>query len=282
LPFKNRLGNVVFDHPCRSAPLPEICQTSLPLTPWTDEKTRRLPGLNPVAAGDWLIVDEVYAAQMDYRETLLETRQDQVYRQAKDADRAAAELLQRVLAEVAVKPGYKVNADTVRCPDGRLVNIDRNAPLITAARLVQEDLVILQKPADEHVLTAAVLCFPASWSLDEKFGRTLTGIHVPVASYDGDIGLRVQRMFDFIKPEMPMWRANYLVYSDPDLFQPRRENARRVVSPKGRHWVRVERQCLLRLPVSQAVVFSIHTYVVPLENLSAADRTSLMKARPIA
>ncbi len=146
---------------------------------------------------------------------------------------------------------------------------------------MQEDLVILQKSADEHGLTAAVLCFPASWSLDEKFGRTLTGIHVPVASYDDDIGPRVQRLFDFIKPEMPMWRANYLVYSDPDLFQPRRENARRVVSPEGRHWVRVERQCLLRLPVSQAVVFSIHTYVVPLENLSAADRTSLLKARPI-
>ena len=38
-------------------------------------------------------------------------------------------------------------------------------PLIKAARLVQEDLVILQHIDGAWVLTAGVVCFPSHWSV---------------------------------------------------------------------------------------------------------------------
>ncbi|GKY89023.1 heme-dependent oxidative N-demethylase family protein [Sinisalibacter aestuarii] len=261
-----------------------ICQSELPLRPWAEARTARLPGLNPVEPGDWLRVDEVYAAQMAYREDLLATRRDEVHALAPDARPAAEALLDAVLAEIAAKPGYSRRGGRVICPDGRAVEIDRQAPLVTAARLVQEDLVVMQQPegAEEHILTGAVLCFPASWTLSEKFMRPLTGIHVPVPVYDDNIARRVQRLFDGLREGRPIWRANALVYADPDLHQPRREGERRKLPPDGPRWLRIERQVLNRLPVPRSVVFSIHTYVIPFERLTGEDRAALAAHRPVS
>ncbi len=259
--------------------LREICQNSLPEKPWLAEKTRRLPGLNPITPGDWLRVDDAYGAQMAYREALLSERTDEVYQLSDAAKPAATELLQRVLSEIENVAGYKISADHVICPDGRKVTLDHNEPLRTAALLVQEDLVLMEKTGDEHVLTGAILCFPASWTLAEKFGGTLSTIHVPVDPYTVDMGVRVQRMFDFIRTETPMWRANFLVYSNPDLFQPRHVYDRRSVDEGGPRWVRVERQCLVKLPKTGAVVFSIHTYMVPIDILAADEKAALLQTR---
>jgi len=256
----------------------EICQSHLPLKPWMAENTRRLPGLNPLVPGDWLWVDDVYRAQMARREELLAEKRNQVYRMSPGAVPAAAELLARILTELDGRPGFSRKTGALGRPDGRRVRLDGPDPLIVAASLVQEDLVILEKRGDQHVLTGAVLCFPASWSLDDKFDHDLTDIHAPVARYTDDVGRRVQRVFDLIRPENPMWRANHLIYSDPELFQPRRTSDRRSVDPDGPLWARVERQCLLRLPKTGAVVFSIHTFVVPLSKLSEAERAALLAA----
>ena len=95
--------------------------------------------------------------------------------------------------------------------------------------------------------------------------------HTPVASYDGDIARREQRLFDGVQPSRPIWRANSLVYGDPELYQPRREEAARDKKVTGEKWVRVERQSIVKLEETGAVVFSIHTYIVPFSRLEIAD-----------
>ena len=95
------------------------------------------------------------------------------------------------------------------------------------------------------MLTGAVLCFPSSWTLADKLGKPLLRIHAPVASYDAQMGARVQRMFDAIRPEQPLWRANLLRYTNPALYQPRPEFAPKDKRDDG-DFVRSERQCLLR------------------------------------
>ena len=259
--------------------MPVICQKALPLRPWAEPATARLPGLSPVAAGDWLIVDDAYGAQMAYREDLLATKRASVLRRAPGAAAAAAELLGNVLAEIAPKPGFACDGSGVTCPDGRTVTLERSDPLATCGRLVQEDLVILEKAegAGEHVITGAVLCFPASWTLDEKFGRPLTRIHRPVPRYDSDIARRVQRLCDGIRPGAPIWRANALLYGDPELHQPLREDAPHLRPPDDApRWLRMERQTLARLPESGAVVFSIHTYVLPFSALDRANQAAAL------
>jgi hypothetical protein len=234
-----------------------------------DPRLSRLPGILPLAPGDWLRVDEVYAAQMAERERLIATDLDAVHACLPEAQEASEELLAAV--EVLLPGlGFSPVHGGWRCPDGRRVAVDPARPLITLGRLVQEDLCILQPGATGHVLTAAILCFPASWTLSEKLGRALPGIHRPVDGYEGSLAARVQRLFDAIRPEQPLWRSNALAYADPSLFQPRREDERREAVGKPAY-IRSERQCLLRLPRTRAVVFTIHTYVVRRETLSDAE-----------
>lgn len=259
--------------------MPEICQTVLPVAPWMAAHTRRLPGLNLLERGNWLLVDEAYGAQMAYRAELIATKRQAVHRMVESARPAASELLDLVLENLRAMAGFDVGDSEVVCPDGRIVAIDRAEPLITCGHLVQEDFNIMQKQGDEHVLSASILCFPASWSLEEKFLRNMTSIHLPVGKYDAAIALRVQRMFDLIQVERPMWRANFLIYSDPDLFQPRREAERRKISATPPHFLRSERQCLVKLPKTGAVVFSIHNYVLRLEALREDQRQSLLTVK---
>ncbi|MEX0349902.1 MAG: DUF3445 domain-containing protein [Paracoccaceae bacterium] len=232
-----------------------LLQSSIPYDPLTP---RPLPGIAPLRIEDWLIRDEAFAGQMAQRDALLAERRADVLAMHDTARPAAEELLDLVIA--LAYPGAGPN---VTRPDGVAVTIDRADPLGTLGRLVQEDLCILQKQGSEHVLTGAVLCFPASWMLAEKYLRPLVAIHEPVDAYDGSIAKRVQRLFDGVQPERPLWRFNALWYAEPDLHQPRSANARRrTPAAKTADYLRSERQSILRLPQTRAVIFSIHTYVL--------------------
>ncbi len=257
-----------------------ILQAGLPHDPWGDPALSRLPGMKPVAPGEWLQVDEAYGAQMAERARLLAARRDAVLALDPGAVPAARELLARVVEELSRKPGFRRAGARMHCPDGRCVRLDEAAPLETLAHLAQEDFCILEKRGgDEHLLTGAILCFPASWTLAEKFMRPLGGIHRPVRGYDAAIARRVQRMLDMIRPEAPLWRANALFYRDPALFHPRREGDPRPEEKGEAPFIRSERQTLLRLERSGAIIFSIHTWLIARESLSPAQRRSLARAR---
>ncbi len=223
-----------------------------------------LPGIAPLEMAEWLQVDEAFAAQMAERERLLAERRGDVLAVTEAGQGAAAELLEVVLDWLAGNaPAYDVSATQVLRPDGVTVTVDRDDPMGTLGHLVQEDLCILEKQGEEHVLTAAVLCFPASWRLADKIGRPLTTIHVPVPSYDEGIARRVQRLFDGVREGRPLWRFNVLSYAAADLYQPvPRQHQSALAGGPELPFLRSERQSILRLPKTQACVFSIHTYVV--------------------
>lgn len=238
----------------------EILQDALP--PEMTGETG-LPGMAPAEPQGWLRVDEAYGAQMQRRLELLRDQRDDVLWMDPEALSAAQEVLAQVL-DLLPALGFEVSDHTVQCPDGRSVGIDRTAPLLTMGHLVQEDICLLQKQGEEHVLVGAVLCFPASWRLAEKAGRPLVGIHAPVAEYVDNLARRVQRLFDGVRVGRPLWRFNRLWYDDPELHQPRSAKSPRRIKPdeKAAPYIRSERQCVVRMPVSDVVVFSIHTYVV--------------------
>ncbi len=252
-----------------------ICQTTLPVAPWMDVLGARLPGLQPVADGDWLRVDDAYAAQMAYRDRLLTERRDDVFMRVAEASEAETALFDEVAAAAQTLPGFQRLEHGIRRPDGVIVNPEHEfSPVIAAARLAQEDFLILEQTADGHVLTSGVLCFPASWTLAQKMGRNMIGIHQPVDRYDDGIAKRVNRVMDVLQARNAVWRANVLCYNDPELHQPHLEHERRPFDPDGPVYVRVERQALKRLTPA-AMVFSIHTYVVPIEALTPEQAASL-------
>lgn len=252
-----------------------ILHSELPFAPWTKPAGQRLPGVMPLDRKAWLICDEMYGPQMAERAALLAQRPEDVLATLPEAAPAAQELLDEVLCDLPAL-GFCLRGDTVRRPDGEDVPLDRTRPLWTIGHLLQADFCLMQKPdgAAEHVLTGAVLCFPSSWTLSEKLGKPLLRIHLPVDSYTTHMGARVQRMFDAIRPEQPLWRANILRYTNPALFQPKPEFAPKEKRDGGA-FIRSERQCLVKLPKTGAVVFSIHTVLVHRDSLTQAQRIAL-------
>jgi hypothetical protein len=246
-----------------------VFHQALPHYPWMIPHLARLPGTQPLTQGDFLRQDEAFAGQMALRDGLIAQNLGAVHGLMPMAQSAAQELYDVVLARLAKAAGYRMDTDQVLRPDGVMVPLDRLNPLQTLGRLVQEDLCILQPVGPEHVLSGAILCFPASWTLSQKLGRPMGAIHNPVASYTPNMAARVQRMLDAIRPDHGLWRMNYLTYAVPDLHHPLPENAPRPRGPDiDKPFVRCERQCLIRLPTTGAVVFTIHTYLMRRSDLS--------------
>jgi hypothetical protein len=262
-------------NPMQDAP---ILQDRLPLFPWASEATRRLPGIQPVQGRDWLRLDEAYGGQMALRDRLIAGQPEVVHALMPKARPAADELYTVVLDWLRAEPGFVVGSDAVTRPDGVSVPLNPEAPLLTLGRLVQQDLCLMEANGPEYDLTGAILCFPASWTLAQKIGRPMTGIHQPVEIYDAALAARVHRLLSAIRPEQPLWRMNFFTYDDYMLHHPRVEGDWRR-QPTGLAYVRCERQTLLRLPASQAVVFAIHTILVDARRLDAADYAALHAAK---
>ena len=237
-----------------------VLQSKIPEAQRVQASTR-LPGMVALGDGGWLVRDEVFAEQLALKARLIAQRRGDVLAVLPGAEAAVAELYSVVLAALSADPGYRTSDEAVVRPDGAVVIPDASDPLLTLSQLVQEDLCVLEKRGDEHVLVAALLCFPAAWTLAEKIGRPLLRIHAPVRHYDGQIAQRVQRLFDGVRAGRPMWRANLLRYDNPALYQPHLEATPRPVGRDDSPFERSERQTVLRLPVSGAVLFAIHTAV---------------------
>ena len=256
--------------------MPYICQDHLPISPWMKSVTRRLPGVQPLKSDGCFLVDEVFHLQMKHRKNLLYSRRDEVYFNDFETKIVSEELLEFVISELKKNDRYCFNGHKITRPDGVEVDLLSGDPLSVAAMLVQEDLLLLRKESFEHILRAGVLCFPASWTLNEKKNKSLTSIHDPVQEYGNSIASRIESMFSHLKPEKPIWRANFLLYDDFELFQPRLEkdekgNSRRKLS----QFMRVERQTLNKLPESKCILFAIHTFVVPYANLAPDQKQTL-------
>ena len=149
-------------------------------------------------------------------------------------------------------------------------------PLEIAARLVQEDLCVMGKiePDGEYVLTSACVCFPTRWNLSEKAGRSVNMIHEPVPGYTGSLAVPMNRFFDRLRVDRPVWRTNWSLLDDPSLFQP---NGHESAAPSDdinehnageRLWLRTERQTLRRLPASGDILFTIRIYVNALASMA--------------
>lgn len=250
-------------------------QSHLPFAPWADPRTRRLPGTLPLDPADWLRLDDAYAGQMALRDRLIADREGEVHALLPQAAGAAAELYDAVLP-LLPGLGFRLGDGAALRPDGATVPLDPGRPLLTLGRLVQEDFCLMQADGSgEHVLTGAILCFPAGWLLAEKLGRPMLRIHAPVAKYSADVAARVQRLLDGVRAGAPLWRAN-AHHSRAPLFNPRPEAAPKdTLAQDEMPFIRSERQCLVRLPRTQAVVFSIHTYRVRVTDLTAEQAVAL-------
>lgn len=251
----------------RPAPDPPWVLDHAPYVPFMEPRTARPPGLMPLDPCAWLTRDPDRAAQIAYRRRLLAEVPEVVLGCLPEGEAPAAELATVVLAAA----GEEVP-----------VGLD---PLQQIGAAVAEDFCLLLPDAasGEYRLVAGVLCFPSHWLLSEKLGRPLTRIHDPVPGYAAALSARVNRVFGALSVGRPLWRANWLVHDSPELHQPLAEadklaeNGAGAEAIGGALYLRTERQTLVRLPETGAVVFSIKTSITPLECLTADQAEAMAR-----
>ncbi|MCA8927330.1 MAG: DUF3445 domain-containing protein [Alphaproteobacteria bacterium] len=236
--------------------------------------------LRPLDPADWIAPDDDLEAHLAEKERLLAERRDEVFAALPGSEAAQAEVLARLVEHLPRRfPAlYGRDGDSLRIGPDRSVRLDGDAPpLLTAGRLVQEDLCLMQSPApgEPYCLTAASLCFPSRWRLADKLGRPMAAIHAPVPLYAERMARQVDRFLQHLKADKPVWRINWSLLDDGALFQPtghgRTESDPRftVENLPQSVWFRSERQTLVRLPESQAICFGIRIYQAPLGTLAA-------------
>ncbi|MGB3899163.1 MAG: DUF3445 domain-containing protein [Mesorhizobium sp.] len=168
----------------------------------------------------------------------------------------------------------EANRSGGRTPAGSL----SGQPLYHASLQVQEDLILMRRGDEGWRLAAGSLCFPSSWSLQEKFRQPLEQIHVPVPGFGP--GSRpdqlIARMFDALSPDQLMERYNWSIQAGDALYLPLSNDARderaatRPSKFPGRDmaasaFIRIERQTLRKLPLSRDVLFTIRIHLDPLK-----------------
>ncbi len=148
-------------------------------------------------------------------------------------------------------------------------------PLETAGRLVQEDLCLIDTAAEHPVLAAAILCAPSRWRLSDKIGRPLADVHAAVPLYADRLANPVDRFMNHLRPGKLARRLNWSIVDDGALFQQggkHRTERDPSITPANcptRLFLRVERQTLMRLPASGAVLFGIRVHSYPLARVLA-------------
>lgn len=208
----------------------------------------------------WLQVDDQLEGYRAEKARLLETRLDDCVVHQPGSEAAAGEVLRLVQADLLQR-----GIDNA---------IDRSLhPIDAAARLVQEDLVVMQRQERGWVLTSASVCFPTRWDLRSKLGRTMDEIHEPVPQYAEMVGTVVNRFFDRLQSGRLVWRPNWSLVDSPALrldAPQRRAEMRLPSDPANNLWLRVERQSVRRLvDHPDAVCFAVRVHRWPLAELLA-------------
>ena len=155
--------------------------------------------------------------------------------------------------------------------DDAAANPQALAPLDAAARMVEEDVCLLQRVDDEYRLTAASVASPSYWRLADKLGKELLDIHDPVPALRVRIGERMRQFFHALPHGRIFMRGNWFIHASDQLFRlPEDLRTPRADEPMAleRLFLRCERQTLRRLPESGAVLFTIRVYLNPLAELA--------------
>ena len=234
--------------------------------------------LRPLDPAEWIQPDGLLEEQLAEKDRLLTERRGDVVAALPGSDAAQAELLARLAVYLPERyPAiYQRDGDILHVGGTRSVPLDGACAVEIAGRLTQEDFCLMQSPGEgePYRLTAASLCFPTRWRLADKIGKPMQAIHGPVPLYAEKMGRQVDRFFQHLKADKPVWRINWSLIDDPALFQPAghgltEEDPRFRPETIGANvWFRSERQTLVRLPETGAIVFGIRIYQTTLDEVA--------------
>ncbi len=247
-------------------------------TPYDGSSKPFTIGLKQLDLNEWLDVDAVLPKYLDEKKRLTADEYPNIVVSETGSENAQQEVLELIADHLCVHfPHiYRRNGALIEVMPARSL-VDLNDRSITklhlAASLIQEDLVLMRKGESGWRLVTASLCFPSAWNLREKFGKPMHEIHAPVPGFGS--GARnselIERMFDNLRIDRPVFRWNWSLYGDDRLYHPESGNQGKLrfgQNPEPENInLRLERQTLRKLPKSQDILFTIRIYIDPLAAL---------------
>lgn len=252
----------------------------LPFYPWSDKRLMTLPGTNKLNNEPLFFNCDQFKEQFMLRDQLVKTIAERVCIQNPNNDCILDETFDFILKLLKNNLKYNVNSNYLERPDKIKIIFNKMSKIQTIARILQEDILIhrFNKKNNKYQLVAGALCFPSHWTLSQKLGMDLERIHKPVPDYSSDLAKRVERLFFGLKSGNAIWRANWTVKNSASLYAPLLEgdSLPKKFNLNRDWWVRVERQTFNKLPVSGAVIFGIHTFVVSPKSLKADELEKLL------
>ena len=232
--------------------------------------------LRLISATDWLAASPHYAQRMAAKHRVAEERPGIVFQAMAGSEASQEEAWELLRNHVCQRDGFALDAatDGVACPDGRIVYRGAQAPLESAARLVEEDLCLMEPRDGAYRLAAASVSSPSYWRLSDKLGKELLDIHTPVTGLKERIGHRMRHFFQNLEVGRIYQRGNWFIHASCELFRTPEDlaPAGALELPVEELTLRCERQTLRRLPTSRAVLFTIRVYVNPLADLRQQPR----------
>lgn len=226
--------------------------------PEPDQSTVLRLGLHRLERRDWLQPDADYPHFLQHKLRLGETHRDRVTRSLPGSEAAQREFHALLIAQLQSHHSEYLSLHPPEATGFR--------DIWHSCLLVQEDFCLLQRRDGDWVLTAASLCSPSNWKLEEKIGRSVTALHGPVPGYGEQLAARVERLLDGLKPGKPLLRFNWSLQPGNELCW--RDDMPGPGPAADWYW-RVERQTLLRLPQSEGVLFGIRIYLHSLDRLQS-------------
>ena len=219
-------------------------------------------GLRPLDLDDWLVLDEHYPDEIARKHDIMATHPATAFRVLDDIDDEALEVRDAVVGHLE------------QLGDPRVGNADPSLhPLDAAARLVQEDLVLLVERDGRLVCGGGSVCFPNRWDLASKLGRSMTEIHQPVAQLNEHLAAPIDKFLDRLTPERSYWRLGWGVLDTPEPYQATdgTASARPSAAAPNEYHLRVERETLRRFPHTGCILFTIRTFITPLGSVPGPD-----------
>jgi hypothetical protein len=250
--------------------------------PVSDGKPFRLSmGLRELAIINWIEGGPDLVVQLADRNKLLNQNRNQVVQILPDHQLAIQYFTLKILDNLRnFHPNYQIDESNVTHRESNItVDIKADIEFVQLAKVIAEDLCLLEYKNGIWQLVAAVVLFPSRWNLLEKIGKNLDQIHAPVPGYDQALQPLMTDTLNKIKPERPVWRKNWSLHETSTLHEPFYKSSQANVD---NYWWRTERQTLTKSEDGKYILFTIRNRSEPFSWIKSDSYSAGQFAKTLA
>lgn len=247
-------------------------------------------GIKTLEHNEWLLLENTYQTMTDKRSKITENERDHTVLTQPEAKESVHETYEMCLDYLMTRyPMYfaidekdsslihnkirneKIPRDPAAYPDDETL-------IRVLSRTMEEDFLIMifDEKTEQYYLRSGSFAFPSGFDPARKMNLSLKDIHGPVPLYKQSIEKSMDKFFRRLKVGNWVYRLNWSIQSHDKLYAPGLNHAsvEQVIKPLDpttmnfdNVFLRCERQCLLRLPKTKALLFTIRTYITPLSEI---------------